>query len=87
MKKRARSYEGSNDNMLRSLNILYDGGLMSKRKYKLTRSNLSFEANKNKSRTKLKYDSGLTIPVLVEYGKLMEFVKSIDYGELQRKLL
>ena len=40
-----RSYKGSNDNMLRSLNILYDGGLMSKWKYKLTRSNLSFEAN------------------------------------------
>jgi hypothetical protein len=76
-----KNFEASEENMIRSVSVYYDGGIMGKRKYRQVYRNVSFE----KSRQCKKYRKRLTvnncpIPLLVPYNKLMPFIKSIDIG-------
>ena len=65
--KQVKEYEGSNENMLRSLKLLYEDGLLAKRKYKSISRNV-----------KATVGESITNPKLVYYDKLIAFLKSVD---------
>ena len=77
-----KHFEASDENMIRSVSVYYDGGIMGKRKYRQVYRNISFQKSKNdkkKHRKRLNVN-GCPIPLLVPYNKLMPFIKSIDIG-------
>jgi len=77
------SYETSLDNTVRSVSVLYEGGILSKRKYNLIRSRLSLTKDtKTKRRCKRKFLGDCKIPSIKEYKKLIDFIKSVDIGQL-----
>ena len=80
--ERLMAYEKSETNYLRSINVLYSGGLMSKDKYKSICSALAFEGQKGFVK-KRSLQQGIRMNSLVEYGKLMKYVNAIDMGELK----
>ena len=80
--ERLMAYEKSETNYLRSINVLYSGGLMSKDKYKSVRLALAFEGQKGFVK-KRSLQQGIRMNSLVEYGKLMKYVNAIDMGELK----
>ena len=51
--KTIREYEKNEANMIRSVSVLYSGGLMSKLKYQRTRYIISFDDEESNSRTKI----------------------------------
>ena len=80
-------YEKSQDNLIRSIDVLYSGGLMSKAKYKAARLASSFKPKKRgDKRRKARIPigrMGLKIPALVPYDQVIKFIKSIDMGVLK----
>ena len=81
--KTIREYEKHEANMIRSVLILYSGGLMSKLKYQRTRSIISSNGEGSNARAKLNINNSIEIASLVEYHKVMAFVKSVEAGELK----
>ena len=80
-------YEKSQDNLIRSIDVLYSGGLMSKAKYKAARLASSFKPKKRgdkrrKGRIHIGR-MGLKIPALVPYDQVIKFIKSIEMGVLK----
>ena len=69
-KEQVKQYEESHDNMCRSLRILYEKGLMSKKKYKSVCVNLT--------------STGAPVQTakLVYYDKLIAFIKSVDIANI-----
>ncbi|CAB4036361.1 Hypothetical predicted protein, partial [Paramuricea clavata] len=67
MSKQVKEYQDSNDNMCRSLKILYEDGLLAKKKYKSICRNV-----------KATVGQSITNPKLVYYDKLIAFIKSVD---------
>ena len=81
--KTIREYEKNEANMIRSVSVLYSGGLMSKLKYQRTQSIISYDSEESNARTRLKINNSIEIASLVEYHKVMAFVKSVEVGELK----
>ena len=52
-----RKYEKNEANMIRSVSVLYSGGLMSKLKYQRTRSIISFDGEESNARSRLKINN------------------------------
>ena len=76
-----KDFEGSEENMLRSVSVYYDRGIMGKRKYRQVYRNVSFQKlKKEKKYGKRIAIDNCPIPLLVPYNKLMPFVKSIYIG-------
>lgn len=65
--KQVKQNEASQDNMCRSLKILYEKGLLSKEKYKAICRNIQ-----------TKFSESLSTPRLVYYDKLIAFIKSVN---------
>ena len=82
-----RDYQASEANKIRSINVLYSGGLMSKEKYKATRLALAFkpkEAGNLLRRKRLTLgDNNFQILSLAPYGQLIRYIKTIDMGPLK----
>ena len=77
-------YEKSIDNTIRSLNVLYEGGILSKRKYNILRSRLAISIDpKDKHRHRRKFMGDCYIPKITEYKKLISFINSVNVGELK----
>ena len=83
VKKTIREYEKNEADMIRSVSVLYSGGLMSKLKYQRTRSIISFDSEESSARARLKINNSIEIASLVEYCKVMAFVKSVQVDELK----
>ena len=80
------NYEKSNENKIRSLSVFYSSGLVSKEKYKQIRQDLIYETKgKNaKRRAKRRVTAkGIKIPALLSWPKLLNFIRSINTGELK----
>ena len=78
-KKGVKKFEDNSENVVRSVKILYSGGLLSKEKCKSVRSNLSMSTSKqNRKRESLKFMQGVPVPKLLSYNKLIKFIQSID---------
>ncbi len=65
-----KKYEDSHENMRRSFKVLYDDGLLSKRKYKSVSKNISCTGESVHS------------PKLVYYDKLIAFIKSVEIANV-----
>ena len=87
-KKHVSKFEASQENVTRSLSMLYAGGLLSKRKYAQNRSALSTFSTGNVTekgylqRKRLLFSGGIPIPKILPYKDLMHIVNNVDIGEL-----
>ena len=78
VKGKIKGYEQSKGNKVRSLHVLYEGGLISKRKYTSIR-NSSYVV---KETGKKKKNQKTECMKRCEISKLMSFVKAIELGEV-----
>ena len=76
-------YEYIQKNMVRSLAVLYEGGISSKKQYNRKRSREIFEVDQDGKKHQITYMKGCKVPKLMDYKKVMQFVNSIDIGELK----
>ena len=86
VKKHIKKYEKSLENKVRSMRILYQEGLLSKRKYSLVRNTtdtVKETAKKRKKNQKTEFISGCEVPKILPYKKLMAYISTIDLGELK----
>lgn len=79
-----KTFEGSEENMLRSVAVYYGGGIMGKRKYRKVYRAVSYQkADKSKKKNGKRIAVGnCPIPLLVPYNKLMPFIKNINIGTI-----
>ncbi|KAK3746009.1 hypothetical protein QZH41_011381, partial [Actinostola sp. cb2023] len=70
IREKVVEYNNSESNITRSINLLYKGGILTKRKYKEIRKE-NFE-----------FMQGVKIPKPVAYDRLQAFIKSINMGEV-----
>ena len=85
VKGKIKYYEQSKGNQVRSLLLLYQGGLISKRKYKSMRksSDVVKETGKKKKNQKTELMKGCEVSKILPYKTLMSFVKAIEIGEVR----
>lgn len=78
------SFEGSKDNILRSIATYYSAGVMGKRKYQAVRTATSMKASniKRGGKTSIKFMPNCPIPKLLTYNKLVSEVRKIDIGNV-----
>ncbi len=75
-------FEGSNDNMLRSIACYYSNGVMGRAKYRSVYKATSFRnVSKTKRAVRIKV-ANCPSPKLVPYHRLMSYIKSIEIGKL-----
>ena len=82
VKGKIKTYEQSKENQVRTLRVLYEGGLISKRKYTSIRnsSDVVKETGKKKKKQKTELMKGCEVPNIFPYKTLMSFVKAIEIG-------
>ena len=82
IKGKIKDYEKSRENQVRSMCVLYEGGLISKRKYTSIRnsSDVVKETEKKRKNTKTEFLKGCEVPKILPYKTLMSFIRSIDIG-------
>lgn len=84
VKDHIKSFEDSSENKIRSLNTLYSRKLLSKEQYKSIRLNLATKSNsKDRARTGLQFMPQTILPKLLPYDKLIEYIKSVDIGNVK----
>ena len=75
MAKSVAKFEKSSKNFLRSVSVLYKGGILSKRKYCNIRSSEIFDYDSPaKKRKRTEFEEGCRLPALVPYKQLMKFI-------------
>ena len=85
VKRRVQEYEKSEQNQLRSMRVLYEGGMVSRRKYTNIRNSGDVmkqspdESGKNK---KSQFMQSCEIPKILPYKSLMSYIRNIDLGEV-----
>ena len=78
-----KKFESSYVNFIRSVNVLYKDGLVSKAKYNSIRSSLSMTSNEdNTGKSHVKFMKSCLIPKLMPYKQLMVKVNAINIGTL-----
>ena len=84
VKNHVKSFEGSFENKIRSVKTLYSKKLLSKEQYKSIRLDLTTKSgSKKKSRSGLQFMTGTVLPKLLPYDNLIEYIKSIDIGNVK----
>ena len=76
-------YENSQKNLVRSLGVLYEGGISSKKQYNRKQNQETFETDQHGKKHQITYMKGCKVPKLMEYKKVRQFVNSMDIGELK----
>ena len=82
VKTKFKQYQLSQENRVRSMRVLYESGLISKRKYTSIRNSCDIIKTCNNKKRKCQIFEGCEIPKIVPYKTLMKYVKSIDMGEV-----
>ena len=81
VKKEINQFAASKDNLKRSIKVLYSGGLLSKEKYKSIRTNLTMtNSSTAKGKCSIKIMPSVSLPKLVPYNKLINYIKTIDFN-------
>ena len=77
-------YESSLRNKVRSMHVLYEGRLISKRKYTSIRNSTDVvkESGKKVKNNKTEIVKKCEVPKIVPYKSLTSFIRSIDIGEI-----
>lgn len=78
--KAVAEFEESTDNSVRSVKVLYCKGLISKEKYKSVRQSLCMKSNENSARRSSIKFSGVKVPKILTYEKVISFLKSVEIG-------
>jgi hypothetical protein len=75
-----KRYEFGQSNLVRSVAVLYEGGISSKSQYNRKRSK---EIDERGKKHQVTYMDKCKIPKLADYKTVMRFVNSVDIGELR----
>ena len=78
-----KRYELGQSNLVRSVAVLYEGGIPSKSQYNRKRSKEIFENDESGKKHQVTYMDKCKIPMLADYKTVMRFVNSVDIGELR----
>jgi hypothetical protein len=78
-----KRYEIGQSNLVRSVAVLYEGGISSKSQYNRKRSKEIFEIDESGKKHQVTYMDKCKIPKLADYKTVMRFVNSVDIGELR----
>ena len=83
-KKALTDYEGSDENMVRSVSVYYSGGVCGKQKYRKIYKDSCYKTSSNSGMMKSVHIAinRCPIPRLVPYNRLMPFIKSIPQGKI-----
>lgn len=86
LENKINDYEKSQKNQIRGMCVLYENGLLGKRKYTSIRNSSDIsnvrDGKKRKS-SKTLIMPGLKIPKILPYKSLMTFLRTIHIGEVQ----
>ena len=85
LKSKVADYAASQSNKIRSLRVLYEVGLLGKRKYTSVRNTsdvLSEPNGKRRKNQKAELLPGVEVPKILSYKALTAFINTIDVGEL-----
>lgn len=85
VKKQVKEFEKSEQNAVRSMKVLYNGGLVSKGKYKKMRSDAALNSNRSDTSTlksSMEFIEGVPVPKLLTYDKVQSFIRSLDMDPL-----
>lgn len=79
-----KTYESGAANQVRSIRVLYEGGIMSKRKYTSVRNctDIVYEDGITRKNEKTQFMTGCQIPKVISYQRLMKIINGINIGEL-----
>lgn len=83
---KVKEYEKSEANQIRSMRVLYESGLLGKRKYTSIRNSsdiLNEPGAKKRKNHKAEIIAGVEVPKIMSYKALMAFLKTVDVGELK----
>ena len=86
LNRKVKEYEKSQANKIRSMRVLYESGLLEKRKYTSIRNSsdvLNESGGKKRKNQKAEIIPGVEVPKILPYKNLMSFLKTIDVGELR----
>ena len=84
IQKKVTQFEESEENIARSVKVLYSKGLLSKAKYKDIRLNLSMYSNKKKKgRVSYKILDNMRMPKLLTYDNLIKYIFPINIGDVK----
>ena len=86
LNSKVKEYEKSQANKIRSMRVLYESGLLGKRKYTSIRNSsdvLNESGGKKRKNQKTEIIPGVEVPKILPYKNLMSFLKTIDVGELR----
>ena len=88
IKMQCAQYEKSEENFIRSLSLLYAGGVISKVKYQQTRSSLVMKNTGRRtkkgfmSKERINYGWGVPVPKPLPYSVLMNKIEELDMGDV-----
>ena len=80
--KAVAKYEHSQTNLVRSVGVLYEGGISSKKQYNRKRSQEVFEVDEYGKRHQTTFMSRCKVPKLMDYKRVMQFVDSVDIRQI-----
>ena len=84
VKRRVQEYEKSDQNQLTSMRVLYEGGMVSKRRYTNIRNSNVMKKSLDQSgkSKKSQFMQSCEIPTILPYKTLMSYIRNIDLGEV-----
>lgn len=83
VKQKILEFEKSHTNFVRSVNILYRGGIASKQKYNSIRSSLTMCVDETGvSKVHIQFMKNIPVPRLLTYKELLHRINQINIGEL-----
>ncbi|CAB4003764.1 Hypothetical predicted protein [Paramuricea clavata] len=81
-KKSLKTYEASEDNLIRSVAVYYSGGVTGKKKYCKIYKYSCYRLNKDKTKNERLAIDSCPLPRLVPYNRIMPYIKSISLGTI-----
>ncbi|CAB4003604.1 Hypothetical predicted protein [Paramuricea clavata] len=81
-KKSLKTYEASEDNLIRSVAVYYSGGVTGKKKYRKIYKYSCYRLNKDKTKNERLAIDSCPLPRLVPYNRIMPYIKSISLGTI-----
>lgn len=80
VQNKVKEYEKSEQNKIRSIRTLYEGGLMSKREYTAKRNCGDSRKDDENTDKSSEFMTGCKIPKVVPYKRMMSVINGIDIG-------
>ena len=78
-----KKYEHGKNNLVRSVGVLFEGGISSKKQYNRKRSREVFEIDASGKKHQVTYMNKCKVPKLTDYKTVMKFVNAVDIGEVK----